>query len=520
MRLRFYFLAAPLSLMIAGCAVGPDFVRPSAPSASSYDSEELPAQIGASDSPNGAAQKFAQGRDIPSEWWTLFRSPSLNKLVELALANNPDLKAAEASLRAAEENSAAAGGAYYPSLSAGFSSSRQQTSAASSGGMAPSSTYSLHNASVGVSFVPDVFGGTRRTVEAMEAQRDMRKFQLEAAWLAISANVVTASIQEASLRGQIEAIRAIIADEEKQLSVTKQQFDLGAVDRTAVLAQEATLAQTRTTLPPLDKALSQARHALSVLTGRLPNEAPGAAFDLAGLTLPSELPVSLPSGLVEQRPDIRAAEANLHAASAAIGVATANRLPQITLSADVGTAANSLVNLFGAGTGFWSFGAGIAQKIFDAGSLEHKQRAAEAEYDAAAAMYRKTVLTAFQNVADTLRALQSDAVALQASAASERVATDNLNLTREKFRAGAVSYLSLLDAQRMQQQARVALVQAQAQRFADTAALFQALGGGWWNKGKVLPSQTTPQALPEKSTQSAPATLSSPMSSQPRAKKQ
>lgn len=414
----------------------------------------------------------------------MFRSPALNTLVQQALANNPDLQAAEASLRSAEENSAAAGGALYPSLSASYSASRQQTASAGAGGAGRSSTYSLHNASVGVSFVPDVFGGTRRTVEALDAQRDMRRFQMEAAWLAISANVVTAAIQEASLRGQIEAIRAIITDEEKQLDVTRQQFELGAVDRTAVLAQEATLAQTRTSLPPLDKQLAQIRHALSVLIGKLPSEAPGAAFELSSLTLPPELPVSLPSSLVEQRPDIRAAEASLHAASAAIGVATANRLPQITLSADVGTTSNSLVNLFGAGTGFWSLGAGIAQKIFDAGSLEHKQRAAEADYQAAEAAYRKTVLTAFQNVADTLRALQSDAVALQASAASERVATDNLNLTREKFRAGAVSYLSLLDAQRMQQQARIALVQAQAQRFADTAALYQALGGGWWNKGR------------------------------------
>ncbi|MER2519611.1 MAG: efflux transporter outer membrane subunit [Bdellovibrionales bacterium] len=518
--MRFSLLAAPLSFMIIGCAVGPDFVRPTAPSASSYDSEKLPDQIGALGSPNGATQTFVHGRDIPAEWWTLFRSPALNKLLELALANNPDLQAAEAALRAAQENSAAGGGSFYPSLSASYSSSRQQTAAAASGGMAPSSTYSLHNASVGVSFVPDVFGGTRRTVEALDAQRDARKFQMDAAWLAISANVVTAAIHEASLRGQIEAIRAIIADEEKQLEVAKQQFDLGAVDRTAVLAQEATLAQTRTSLPALDRQLAQVRHALSALTGRLPNEAPGASFELASLTLPTELPVSLPSSLVEQRPDIRAAEASLHAASAAIGVATANRLPQITLSADVGTSANTLANLFGAGTGFWSLGAGLAQKIFDAGSLEHRQRAAEAEYDAAAAMYRKTVLTAFQNVADTLRALQSDAVALQASSASERVATDNLNLTREKFKAGAVSYLALLDAQRLQQQSKVALVQAQAQRFADTAALFQALGGGWWNKGRSLPQSAAQPVLgtPEPAVPAFHSKTLSP--SQTRARKQ
>jgi NodT family efflux transporter outer membrane factor (OMF) lipoprotein len=235
-------------------------------------------------------------------------------------------------------------------------------------------------------------------------------------------------------------------------------------------------------LPPLEKALAQTRHQLSVFAGKLPGESGLPEFQLDSLLLPLELPVTLPSSLVRQRPDIQASEALLHAASAQIGVATANLYPQITLSGNVGSAALQAGNLFGSGNGFWSIAAGLLQPIFNGGALSARRRAAIAAYDQAAAEYQGTVLTAFQNVADALRALDLDASALKTQAETEVLARESLELATQQYQVGAVSYLTLLDAQRSHQQARIGLVQAQAARYADTAALFQALGGGWWNR--------------------------------------
>ncbi len=476
-----YLTAVCLSLLSA-CAVGPDFERPAAPDVSSYDSQALPEKVEAADAENGNTQILAAGKDIPADWWTLFHSESLNQLITQAIKANPDLAAAQASLRAAEENTEAGGGLLFPTVSGSFSTTRQKTSGASFGGAFPGSVFTLHNASVSVSYGLDVFGGTRRAIEELEAQEDYQRYQLQATYISLTANVVTAAVQEASLRGQIAATRAIVEEDNKELKILKDQFEAGAVARTGVLAQTAQLAQAKAALPPLEQQLSQVRHQLSALLGQLPVNEPAATFDLTSIKLPEELPVSLPSKLVEQRPDIRAAEANLHAASAAIGVAEANRLPQITLSADIGDVANNLGKMFLPGTGLWDMGFSVSQTIFDAGTLEHKQRAAEAEYDIAAAQYRKTVLAAFQDVADTLRALQSDAQTLEARAASERAANDSLKLTQEQYKAGAINYIELLNAEQTEQQARLALVAAEAQRFADSAALFQALGGGWWNQ--------------------------------------
>jgi NodT family efflux transporter outer membrane factor (OMF) lipoprotein len=509
LRVRFesLFLLTSLGLLSA-CAVGPDYHRPGVPDAVTYDFEPLPDKVEAPNAENGKAQVFAPGKDIPADWWTLFHSESLNQLITQAIKGNPDLAAAQASLRAAEENTEAGGGLLFPTVSGSFTNSRQKISGANNGGQFPGTIYSLHNASVSVSYGLDLFGGTRRAIEELEAQEDAQRFQLQATYISLTANVVTAAVQEASLRGQIAATRAIVGEEEKELKVLKDQFEAGAVARTGVLAQTAQLAQAKAALPPLEQQLSQVRHQLSALMGQLPSDDPAVKFDLTSIKLPEELPVSLPSKLVEQRPDIRAAEANLHAASAAIGVAEANRLPQITLTGDVGNVANTFAGMFGPGTEFWNLGAGLTQTIFDAGTLEHKQHAAEAEYDAAAAQYRKTVIAAFQDVADTLRALQSDAATLEARAASEHAAADSLKLTREQYKVGAINYIELLNAEQTEQQARLALVAAEAQRFADSAALFQALGGGWWNQNIEL--KTVDTTTTQNETQnSAPQTLQS-----------
>jgi len=476
--------AAVTCAMLAGCAVGPDFRTPKPPDVQAYTPIPLPTATVAAPVSGGDVQRFIAGQDIPGEWWSLFRDEGLDRLIRRGLAESPTLAAAEATLRQARENlSALVGSAFYPSFDADISAERQQISGASFG--QPNSTFSpftLYNASVRVSYVLDLFGGARRAVEGLEAQLDFQRFQLEGAYLSLTANIVTAAVKEAALRAQVRVTRDILALQEKQLALVEEQFRLGGVARSDILAQQAELAQIRTTLPPLEKELGQTRHQLAVLSGRFPSDADLPAFDLEKLRLPQELPVSLPSSLVRQRPDIRAAEALLHAASAQVGVATANLYPQLTLTGSLGSETAELGNIFSAGSAVWSLGAGLLQPLFHGGELNARRRAAVAAYDQAAALYRETILQAFRNVADVLRALDSDAATLKAQAEAEAAARDTFELTRQQFQLGAVTYLSLLNAERQYQQARISLVQAQAARFADTAALFQALGGGWWNR--------------------------------------
>jgi NodT family efflux transporter outer membrane factor (OMF) lipoprotein len=475
--------AAATMMFVAACAVGPDFHRPPSPGEAGYTAEPLPAETAAADVPGGAAQRFELGRDIVAQWWTLFHSPALSALIEQALATNPNLEAAQSALRQARENVAAGEGALYPAVIGNLSATRQKISGATIGIPGLASIFNVNTASVSVSYLLDVFGGTRRQVEALEAQKEFERFQLEAAYLTLASDVVVSVVQEASLRAQIAATQDIIEIEIQQLDVLQHQFELGGASRAAVLAQAATLAQTRATLPPLAKQLAQTRNAIAALVGRFPNNPPEDVFELSALDLPQELPVSLPAQLVEQRPDIRSAQALLHSASAEVGVATANLLPQITLTGQYGAISTgnplSAVNI-------WSIGAGVAQPLFRGGELVHARRAAVAAYEEAAAQYRSTVLTAFQNVADVLRALQSDADALNAELAAERAAADSLDISRRQFQLGAINYLLLLNAQQTYEQAHVALVQTQANRYADTAALFQALGGGWWNRQDVV----------------------------------
>jgi NodT family efflux transporter outer membrane factor (OMF) lipoprotein len=481
--------AAALALglfWLAGCAVGPDFKTPPAPviadGSHPYTPVAVPAQTASAPGAGGASQRLVMGQDIPAQWWQLFRSAPLDRLIRSALTQSPTLASAQAALRQAQEQySADAASRQWPGVTGEVGVTRERASQIASG-VKGGAVYTLYNASVNVSYTVDAFGGSRRELEGLLAAVDYERYQVEAADLALTANVVTTAIQEASLRAQLQATQEVIATEASSLQVVEKQASLGAVPRSAVLAQQTQLAQTRATVPALDKALAQTRHQLAVYAGRLPGDSGLPEFSLDSLELPQELPLSLPSSLLRQRPDIQASEALLHQASAQIGVATANLYPQITLSGSVGAQSIQLDKLFSASSSAWSLGGGLLQPIFNGGALQARKRAAQAAFEQAQAQYQQTVLNAFLNVANTLRALDSDAQALSAQADAEGLAQQSLELTSQQYRVGAVSYLALLDAQRSYQQTRLGLAQAQATRYADTAALFQALGGGWWNR--------------------------------------
>jgi len=477
-----------LAALVAGCAVGPDFVPSPAPEVGRYTPEPLASQTSSADVDKGRSQHFANGKDIPAEWWRLFRSPPLNSLINKALAANPNLQAALAALRVARENVYAQQGKYFPTIQANFNPSRQQTASNLSSPLSSGDNlFNLYTAQVLVSYTLDTWGLNRRTVESLQAQADTQRFQAEAAFLTLTSNVVVAAIQEASLRGQIEATNKLIDINSKILEVLRRQFMEGYANRSDVAAQEAALAQIRVTLPPLRKALAQQRDLLAALAGRFPSEEPPEIFKLTAIRLPGEVPVSLPSGLVQQRPDVRAAEEQLHAASAQIGVATANMLPQFTINGARGYTATDFAALWTPSGLFWTAAANATQPLFDGFTLLHQKRAAEAAYDQAAQQYRATVLGAFQNVADALRAIQNDADAVKAASDFERAAKISLDLATQQMQSGNANVLLLLTAQQTYQQAVIGLVLAQANRLSDTAALFQALGGGWWNRVDVPP---------------------------------
>jgi NodT family efflux transporter outer membrane factor (OMF) lipoprotein len=480
---KLIFSLACLALL-TGCAAGPDYVRPAATLPSSYTATPSEQATVASDAKFGESQTFVVERDIPAQWWELFHSQPLNALVSASLKQNPNVDAAQAALRGAMENVYAQQGYFYPTIDAAVMPTRQKVARTLASGASSGATYyNLFTAQVSVSYTADVFGANRRQVESLKAQAQAQRFQLEATYLTLSSNVVNAAIQEAALRAQIEATQEIIASQTKLSEIFQRQFKLGQVAEADVAAQEAALASAEATLPPLEKQLAIQRDLLNALAGRFPNDAQTVKFDLASLQLPTELPLSLPSTLVEHRPDVRMAEEQLHAASAEIGVAAANRLPNITLGVSAyGSAALSLADLFKSGTGFWELAGGLTQPIFDGGTLKHRESAAQAAYDLAAAQYCSTVLNAFQNVADSLQAIQSDAVALRAADKAERAAAKSLAIARRQLALGDISTLSLLGVEQTYQQARLNLVQAQSNRLEDTVALFQALGGGFWNK--------------------------------------
>lgn len=473
---------ALLGLGLSSCAIGPDFQQPTAPTAKSYTEKPLSTETASviGTGPAGQAQQFMNGQDIPAQWWTLFRSPELDNLIKVGLNNSPNLVAAKARLRQAQENlNAQVGSAVLPTVDASFSPQREREVDAIN---QTTQTFTLYNASVNISYTLDIFGGSRRAAEALASQVDYEKFQMEAAYLTLTSNIVTTAVTVASLQAQIQASNNLIRAQQEQLAIVQKQFNLGGVSNADVLTQQTQLAQTRATLPTLEKNLAQTRHALAVLVGAFPSEIQLPTFELNKFELPTQLPVSLPSVLVRQRPDVRAAEALLHKASAEVGVASANLLPKFTLTGSYGFSSNKTSTLFDNTSVLWSLGGQVLQPIFRGGSLQAQRRSAVAAYDEAAANYKKTVLQAFQNVADSLRALETDAQALRAQKQAENAAQNALALTQKQYRLGSVSYLNLLNAQRQYQQTRINRIQAQAARYTDTAALFQALGGGWWNR--------------------------------------
>jgi NodT family efflux transporter outer membrane factor (OMF) lipoprotein len=484
--------AAAAVLALSACAVGPDYKPPPEPTGS-YTPEAHPAATASSDVAAGASQHFSIGRDIPAEWWRVFHSKAIDGLVAEALQANPSLEAGQAALWQAKENLYAQQGKLLPSFDANGQAERQRFSPAEFGGSGPPFIFNLYQTTINVSYAPDIWGGTRRQIESNQAQADYERFQLEATYLTLTSNVVTAAIQEASLLGQITATVDIIRIESDQLEVVRNQFQVGAAAKADVLTQQSEVATTQATLPPLQKQLEQQRHVLAALTGHFPSELRRDHIMLDALRLPGDLPLSLPSQLVEQRPDIRSAEEQLHQASAQIGVAIAAMLPNFTLSGDYGAAGPTPAQLFTPASIIWTIMASGAQPIFHGGTLLHQERAAKAAYEQAEAQYRNTVLAAFQNVADALRAVQLDAATLRAQRNALRAASETLDLTRGQYRLGAINYITLLNAQRTYTQSRLAVVQAQATRFADTAALFQALGGGWWNRADVLPNPLSPE---------------------------
>lgn len=498
-------LLAAAAVLLASCAVGPDFKRPDAPKVPGYLPQSMPpqtaqeasqtaAQPGARTPPERAGsevQRYVAGMDIPGQWWTLFHSQALDELVQQALKSNPTLQGAQAALREANENAAAQRGTYLPSVQANYAFSRQRNA---TGTLAPTLNsgtplYNLHTAQVSVSYLFDLFGANRRAVESLQALADSQRYQLEATYLTLTSNVVAAAVQEASLRAQIAATVEVARSEREAAQILRHQYELGSIALTDVMAQDAALATLEATLPALEKQLAQQRHLLAALAGRFPSDEPTQRFELSDLTLPKEIPVSVPAALVRQRPDVLSAEAQLHSASAGLGVATANLLPQITLTAAQGGASTVFDQLFATGNTFWSAGASLTQTLFSGGTLLHRRRAAEAALDQAGAQYRSVVLGAFQNVADTLTALQLDAEAVSANLRAEQAAADSLNAIRRNVELGSLSHLALLNAQQTYSQAVLALAQARANRYSDTAALYQALGGGWWNRDRAAPTQ-------------------------------
>ncbi|KAA0085121.1 efflux transporter outer membrane subunit [Paraburkholderia sp. T12-10] len=472
-------LAAVVGMLACGgCAVGPDFKSPAAPAAASVTHEPLPTQTQATPIAGGAAQRFDPAAQLSSQWWTLYGSEQLDRLVSTALGNSPTIASAQAALRVAQEQVNAQRGRLYPSVSGSIGATREKINGASQGFPGFGNfLFTLYNASVSLSYNFDVFGGVRRGIEAQEAGRDAQREELQATYQTLAANVVTAAVLEASLRAQIAATQELIASAQHEVDLSRQDFELGGAARSDLLSAQSNLASVQATLPPLQQQLAAARTQLAVYLGQPPSEYGEAAFDLASLQLPLDIPLMVPSEIVRQRPDIRRAEAQLHEASAQIGVATANMLPQIGLTGSYGDSTSSFRQLFSSNV--FSLGANIAQPLFQGGTLSAKRRAALAAYDESLAQYRQTVLLAFKNVADALHALDADAQTLAAQYRAQTAAADSLHLIEQRFGLGGANHLELLVAQQQYQRARIAYVQALAARYQDTAALFLALGGDW-----------------------------------------
>lgn len=473
---------AAVAVLLVGCAVGPNFQPPKQPSSQTYLTDTQPSETMEAKGCRGNAQRFDTGMDIPAQWWSLFHSDSLDRLVRLALDNSPTLMQAQAKLKQAQEDlNAQTGATQYPSVNAGLSITRQQVDLASYGisNFPNPGPFTLYYASVSASYTLDIFGGNRRALEGLKAKVDYQVFELEAARQTLVANVVNAAITQASLRAKIAIAQELMDAQGRQLAITEERYKAGGVSVLDVQNQGILFDQTKASLPPLKKQLVQINHQLAVYLGREPAEVKIDEFDLNNLHLPEELPLSLPSSLARQRPDIRAAEALWHQASANIGVATANLFPQITLSGSFGSQRASFGDIL-SGVNIWSIAGNLMQPVFHGGELRARQRLSVAAYDEAAAAYKQTVLKGLQEVADTLYALDADAQTLKTRTDTTDHARAAYEIAQRQYHLGGISHLALLDAQRQLLQTEMDRVQAQADRYTDTAALLYALGGGWW----------------------------------------
>jgi NodT family efflux transporter outer membrane factor (OMF) lipoprotein len=465
----------------AGCAVGPDFQRPAAPGDVRY-TPEAPQSTAAGE---GHAQRFIAGQAVDARWWQLLRCPALDSIVGQALSGNQSLEASRATLRESQDSLRAGYGVFFPQVDARAGATRQLYNPAP--GTLPSSTFNLFSLSGTVSYSLDVWGGQRRQVEALGAAVDVQRYALAAAYIMLTGNVVDAVIAQAAYGDELDATRATISVLQEQVRIARAQATGGTSPYSTVLTLQSQLASTEATLPPLEEKIDQAADLLAMLTGRTPASWKQPTLALSDLRLPDELPVSLPSQLVRQRPDVLVAEAQLHGANANIGVATAAMLPNVTLTGALGANGTSLGNVFASNSPFWSAGAGLVQPVFHGGALYYQRKAAIDARDAAAAEYRQTVLGAFQQVADTLRGLSHDADTLAAETEAVETAEKALRLVQANYQSGIATYLQVLVADGLYLQAKLGYVQAVAQRLQDTVALYVALGGGWWNASGAAP---------------------------------
>jgi NodT family efflux transporter outer membrane factor (OMF) lipoprotein len=480
-----FIAACMLTGVVSGCTVGPDFRPPEAPATTRYTAPGESSGHAAAAGTAVPRQALVLGGKVTSDWWTLFRSPDLDRLVKQSIADSPTLDAAKARLVAAREDVTATTGALYPQVGFSASASREKVSAATFG-LHPDAVplppnFNLFQIGPTVSYALDLFGGTRRQIEQGAALADVQRDALDAAYLTLTGTSVSDAVDVATIRAQQRAVNDTLDIDRQNLALVQREQQAGTVPDSDVVTAETQLATDETQLPGLDQQLSVARHALAVLLGRAPGDWSPPNFDLAALTLPGQLPLSLPSELVHQRPDIQAAEAQLHAASAQIGVATAQLYPSITLSGSVGVAGLDAGHLFDPAGLVWSIAAGLTQPIFDGGTRRAQRRAALALFKAAAADYRQTVLQAFGQVADVLRALTHDADLLAAQQHALDLASEAVRLQRINYANGGIGILALLDAQRQYQRARLGYVRAEAQRYQGTIQLLVAMGGGWWD---------------------------------------
>jgi NodT family efflux transporter outer membrane factor (OMF) lipoprotein len=504
-------VAALAVAVLGGCTVGPNFERPAQPEVERYTAGSPPQETVSTPGHGGGPQLFVGGAELQADWWRLFRSDKLDEIIHAALSGSQTLKQAQARLREAQANLEAARGALLPQLSVGGNVQRQRTSGSAFGGSTGTgTTFNLFSTTANVSFNPDVFGGQRRTIEGQEAAVQFQQHETQAAYLTLLGNTTNAVIAEANARAEIKATQEILDSDQRELEIIEAQYERGAVAYPDVLSARSRVAAIRARLPPLEQQVNQNQHLLATLTGRLPAQWVPPTVEIDELTLPEHLPVGVPSRLVRRRPDILAAESQLHQASAQIGVATANLYPSFTLSASYGSEATTAGNLFTPGAEIWTLGMNLLAPIFQGGTLRARKRAAVAAYEAALGSYQQTVLGAFQQVADALRALEHDAQVLRAQFESLRSASAARDIVEAQFEVGRAAYLDVLTAQVQYQQARIAYVQAQAQRYQDTVALFVALGGGWWEGTPPGMPQPQPESRPQSQPEGGPPAAESP----------